>query len=126
MKLINYIFIFSLLITFTSCESLIEETTYKKTAADFFKTEADAQSAITAVYAQFEGYDYFGQYYWMALEAAGGGITSSRVTGESGPIFLKENISTNQMTTHLWQIMYISVAYANNVIENVPQMTNTR
>lgn len=123
MKSIKFIAFFYLLILLPSCESIIQEKLYVKTEDDFFLTETDALAAITAVYAQMYGYESIGRNNWQALEAVGGAFSNSRPSGDLGTLFWKENTSTNQMTTHVWQNFYTIIAYANNVIENVPKMS---
>ncbi|MDD2797360.1 MAG: RagB/SusD family nutrient uptake outer membrane protein [Bacteroidales bacterium] len=121
MKSIKFV-LFLLLAVMTSCESIIQETVYTKTEKNFFLNESDALSAITAVYAQMYGYDSFGRYGWQVLEGAGVGMTNSKPQSDTGAFFWKENTSTNQVSSHIWQNAYTIIAYANNVIENVPGM----
>ncbi|MCE5175566.1 MAG: RagB/SusD family nutrient uptake outer membrane protein [Bacteroidales bacterium] len=106
----------------SSCESIIQETLYVKTEKDAFQTESDALSAITSVYAQMYTYESIGRYNFQVLEASGVGFTNIKPQSDDGAFFWKENTSTNQMSTHIWQNFYTIVAYANNVIENVPKM----
>jgi starch-binding outer membrane protein, SusD/RagB family len=122
MKSIKFTTLFFTLIALSSCESLIEEKNYNKTPDQFYRTEADALASITAVYAQFLGYNSFGDYYWRVLESAGGAVTSPRPLADFGTILKKTNTSTNAATTDMWDAIYYSIRLANNVIENVPPM----
>ena len=122
MKFIKFFVLLVSLVSMGSCESLIEEKIYSKTPENFFLTEADAVSSITAVYAQFLGYNAFSDYYWRVLESASGAVTNPRPLTDLGTILKKTNTSTNAATTDMWDAMYYAIRLSNNVIENVPKM----
>ena len=122
MKSIKFIALFFVLMALSSCESMLEVKSYNKTPDQFYRTEADALASITAVYAQFYGYNSFGDYYWRVLESAGGAVTSPRPLADLGTILKKTNTSTNAATTDMWDAIYYAIRLSNNVIENVPPM----
>ena len=56
----------------TSCESFLEEKVYSSmTPLNFYKTEADAEAALTSVYNAMLAQNGWGRQVWLAAEYPG-------------------------------------------------------
>lgn len=124
--------IFSLL--FSSCDGfLTEKPLDEKTSGQFWKTEADAQSAVNALY--FGGVPYLNNIDvdggWTPKATMWGGIMSGLyvdkrkdrtfTNASEGANF---NIESFDATAQkMWTEFYIGISRANFVIANIPTMT---
>ena len=68
MKLYKYIIGLALLVSSSSCDFLDEEAYEFITPDNFYKTEADANAALTAVYNTFNDEKGFRRYIWMGAD----------------------------------------------------------
>ena len=68
MKLYKYIIGLALLVSSSSCDFLDEEAYEFITPDNFYKTEADANAALTAVYNNFNDDKGFRRYIWMGAD----------------------------------------------------------
>lgn len=139
MKLHNiYISIFCMItlsLVMSSCDSFLkEEPLDEKTAGQFWKTEADAKTAVNALY--FGGVPYLNNIDvdggWTPKATMWGGIMSGLfvdkrkdrtfTTASEGGNF---NIEAFDATAKkLWSEFYIGISRANFVIANIPMMTD--
>lgn len=71
MKLYKYIIGLALLVSSSSCDFLDEEAYEFITPDNFYKTEADANAALTAVYNNFNDDKGFRRYIWMGADFPG-------------------------------------------------------
>lgn len=70
MKLHKYIIGLALLVSSSSCNFLDEEAYEFITPDNFYKTEADANAALTAVYNTFADEKSYRRYIWMGVNPA--------------------------------------------------------
>jgi len=111
-------FVFSIL----SCEILEEEPLNQIGTEFFYKNETDALSALSAAYAQLKNNNgYYRQQFLSNLFAASDFGASSWQHGDfrRGTIVL-----TDPMLTNTWKDIYVAIKDANNVIKNVPEITD--
>lgn len=127
--------IMALSVTMSSCNSFLEENPLdEKTTGQFWKTEADAQTGVNALY--FGGVPYLHNIDvdggWTPKATMWGGIMSGLfvdkrkdrtfTNASEGANF---NIESFDATAQkLWSEFYIGVSRANFVIANVPNMTD--
>lgn len=71
MKLHKYIIGLALLVSSSSCNFLDEEAYEFITPDNFYKTEADANAALTAVYNTFADEKSYRRYIWMGADFPG-------------------------------------------------------
>ncbi|MFC4673304.1 RagB/SusD family nutrient uptake outer membrane protein [Dysgonomonas termitidis] len=133
----TYISIFCMIILsllMSSCDSFLEEKPQdEKTAGQFWKTEADAQSAVNALY--FGGVPYLNNTDvdggWTPKATMWGGVMSGLfvdkrkdrtfTNASEGCNFNIE--SFNSTALKLWHEFYKGISRANFVIANIPTMT---
>jgi hypothetical protein len=116
--LISFLF-FALL---TGCEDqLIEKPVDFLSKANFYRTAADAESAIAATYATLSGNSYF-TIWFMALIEINADYVNGR--GSQANISLYQGLdNTNQTRAFTsYAEMYAGINRANAVIENVPNI----
>lgn len=139
MKLINIfisivgITVISLLMS--SCEGFLDEKPLdEKTSGQFWKTEADAQTAVNALY--FGGVPYLNNIDvdggWTPKATMWGGIMSGLyvdkrkdrtfTNASEGANFNIESFDATSLK--MWTEFYIGISRANFVIANIPTMTN--
>jgi len=119
----------------SSCESFLEENPLdEKTAGQFWKTPADAQTGVNALY--FGGVPYLHNIDvdggWTPKATMWGGVMSGLfVDKRKDRTFTNAsedcnfNIeSFNSTAAKLWSEFYIGVSRANFVIANIPNMTD--
>ena len=120
----KFIYILSLILTagfFTSCESLLDEVDHQGATSveNFYQTDADAEEAIAAVYAQWRSI-YFNDFFLKNLLSddiyAGGGSRGDQTSYEQ----LNEyTFSTqNALITNYFSGLYSIIYRANLVINN--------
>ncbi|WP_372936795.1 RagB/SusD family nutrient uptake outer membrane protein [Mariniphaga sediminis] len=118
MKKQKLIFIISFLFMI-SCEGFLEQEPLSSVNSEnFFKTEADVQASISAVYSQLKSHYaslvfYFGD---ISTEMANNGETNS--TLDRG-----EYTAADGVFRSFWTNMYKTINYANVAIENIPGVT---
>lgn len=142
MKKSKYIFkilgIFALTVTFSSCNSFLDENPKdEKIANNFWKTEADAESGVNSLY--FGGVPYLNDTDvdggWTPKATMWGGIMSglyvdkrkdrALTTASEGCTFTLEAFAngTSSPAFKLWHEFYKGISRANFVLANVPNMT---
>lgn len=138
MKLYKYISILSL-VTFSlwmsSCNSFLEENPLdEKTSGQFWRTPADAQTGVNALY--FGGVPYLHNIDisggWTPKATMWGGImsglfvdkmkNSTFTSASEGAQFNVELFDAASL--RLWSEFYIGISRANFVIANIPTMTD--
>ena len=100
MKLHKYIIGLALLVSSSSCNFLDEEAYEFITPDNFYKTEADANAALTAVYNTFADEKSYRRYIWMGAdfpgEAANANASApSRVEMDNSAIRRANNLLLN-------------------------------
>jgi starch-binding outer membrane protein, SusD/RagB family len=122
-KLIRWIAL-SFLALFTSCEDLLKEEPVAQIATEFFyKSETDALAALTAAYADLKsGNGYYRQLFVSNIFAASDQGTPN--AGRHGNFRAGTITSTDPNLPVMWTEIYVGIKDANNVIANVPAITD--
>ncbi len=125
MKNILHILLFAFSVLLFSCEDLLnEEAEGLISSTDYWQTEDDAVSAIKAAYASAKG-GWEGMSFWQFVVedlgtdiGVGGYFATTSYSGYTGwssttPDFIQWGI---------WTPFWLTINYANNVLDNVPDM----
>ena len=120
----KYFIILFVLIGFTSCEKFLqEEALSTQTTDNFYKTEADAQSAVNAVYAfLYSPYNKsgFDDMPNAMLEMITGQWNNVSQWPETGFYYTLTNSSGSSYTLNFWTNCYRGIESANLVIDKIP------
>ena len=118
-------FLFALigLLIATSCEELLKEEPYNQLGTEFFyQNESDALAALTGAYAQLkDGNGYYRQIWLSNLHAASDQGASS---WQHGAFRTGTVANTDANLPAVWAQIYVAIRDANNVIANVPGISN--
>ena len=118
MKLHKYIIGLALLVSSSSCNFLDEEAYEFITPDNFYKTEADANAALTAVYNTFADEKSYRRYIWMGADFPGEAANANA----SAPSRVEmDNLTwtpTTDFCKNIWQISYSAIRRANNLLLN--------
>lgn len=123
MKNIRYIFTLLILVSFVGCnEDFLEKEPYGAPSNSiFWKTEADAISAVNAIYSNLTNLRQYGRGFYWYINAS-----DDMVTGriKSDPDNIKNfNITGNEgYTNNVWALKYQVIKRCNDVLRNVPDM----
>lgn len=105
------------------CTSCLEETPYGTYSnKTFYKTEADAESALMYAYVPLNYIEYCGRFLFYLGDVTTNQYKSYGKADES-PCFQWEIQPTSDEVLYFWKTAYISLARANSVIDNVSAMT---
>lgn len=121
MKKLKYIAILAGLLTFSSCESwLDEDPKYTLSNVIEFKTEANAQMALTACYGYLSSQGGYGQF-WQAVPvmASGYGWVMTRNDEADKLCSLKAAVDSRGQLDWIWKGMYKTINETNLFIVNV-------
>jgi len=123
MKKIIYIFLG--VFTFSSCTDQNENPASLITTEQFYKTESDAQSAVTSVYnaaLNNGGLTMYNRLFHLAFEImTDDAIAGLRVTNaDVRTISVLAHSTTNDRVDELWRESYVAINRANIVIKRVP------
>lgn len=134
-KYISLFCMFTLSLLISSCDSFLDEEPLNKKSSDqFWKTKADAESGVNALY--FGGVPYLNNTDvdggWTPKATMWGGIMSGLyvdkrkdrtfTTASEGGNFNIEAFDATAMK--LWHEFYKGISRANFVIANIPTMTS--
>ena len=123
MKLYKYIIGLALLVSSSSCDFLDEEAYEFITPDNFYKTEADANAALTAVYNNFNDDKGFRRYIWMGADFPG----EAAYANASAPSRVEmDNLTwtpTTDFCKNIWQISYSTIRRANNLLLNIDKIS---
>ena len=90
------------------------------TNTNFWKNESDALSGANAMYAEFDDENFYGRGYWWFINASDDMVTG-RVKAEGDNIKdFNSNFIGGSYTEGQWQMRYIVIKRANDVIKHVP------
>jgi hypothetical protein len=107
------------IIILSSCENFLTETPRSSVGGEnFFKTEADADVSISAIYSSIKGHYTFNAWYFgdISTEIANNGETSASLdNGEYTP--------ADPSFRDFWTQMYRTINYANVAITNIPNIS---
>lgn len=122
MKLYNYIIGIALLASTSSCDFLTEEAYEFITPDNFYKTEADANAALTSVYNCFNDDKGFRRYIWMGGDFPG----EAAYANASAPSRVEmDNLTwtpTTDFCKNIWQQSYTAIRRANNLLLNIDKI----
>lgn len=108
--------LFSTLVTMPGCKKFLEVAPKSNISDEnYFKTSADATTALNAVYSALEGiYNYYSWYFGdvAADEATNGSLT--------GGLYALDYSITNSAIQGFWRAAYQGINFANLVIRYVP------
>lgn len=124
MNLKKYIYgAFVLSAILSSCQKLEEKPYGLVNTGSFYKTEADANSALAYAYAILPEVGYYSRGYYIITELPTENLTQKGDAGVSN--FELDEIRTtpnNSDLDNLWTYLYRGIARANSVIKNVPNV----
>ena len=120
-KYIYSAFVFATVLS--SCQKLEEKPYGLVNTNSFYKTEADANSALAYAYAILPEVGYYSRGYYIITELPTENLTQKGDAGVSN--FELDEIRTtsaNSDLDNLWTYLYRGIARANSVIANVPNV----
>lgn len=119
MKLHNYIIGLALLLATSSCDFLNEEAYEFITPDNFYKTEADANAALTAIYNKFNDEKGYKRYIWMGADFPG----EAAYANASAPSRVEmDNLTwtpTTDFCKNIWQVSYEAIRRSNNLLQKI-------
>lgn len=119
--------IFLSIISLTGCESFLEEKVYSSmTPLNFYKTEADAEAALTSVYNAMIAQDAWGRQVWLAAEYPGEAAWPNN-SGEAWRTEMDQLSWTTSSTgfPQIWGQLYRMINRANTVLQRMEQVNFT-
>ncbi|MEB0260087.1 MULTISPECIES: RagB/SusD family nutrient uptake outer membrane protein [unclassified Mucilaginibacter] len=122
MKNLKYIALIVAATSFTACKKQLEEKPYGfLSTANFYKTEADANSALIYAYSILPDLDYYARNFITLTEAPTEDIEIA--AGKSADNVLLDKLSVSPVNASLrpgFQLPYVGINRANLVITYVP------
>ncbi|WP_437921681.1 RagB/SusD family nutrient uptake outer membrane protein [Sphingobacterium sp. LRF_L2] len=122
----KFLYLFLLIITFSSCDSFLDkEPLHQYNNEDFFTSQENANAGVIGMYRTMTSSFTFGQTMIIVPEFSAGHVSHSA----SYPEY--ENFKTHQVTAinpwiaNVWQGVYATINAANNIIQRVPAMEGT-
>ena len=126
MKIKKYFIIFLSVFSLNSChdEFLKEKVHSSMTPLNFYKTEADAEAALTSVYNAMLAQNGWGRQVWLAAEYPGEASWPNN-SGEAWRTELDQYTWTTSSTgfAQIWGQLYKMISRANTVLYNIDQVT---
>lgn len=129
MKKLQYIIIWTIILGFVSCDSLLEEEPDSFISPGrFYNTEADATAAINSVYDNLGNLYGGDNYMWVATEfgtddsKAGPGVNNAAIL----QIDNYTHSSVNDRLDQIWRVSYSGINRANTVLDRIPLITNIK
>lgn len=118
----NFITLLTILCCFSSCKDFLEREPLDQLTEDtFYKTEADANSALLAAYTPLQDIDWTGKG-WMMLEVPSDNGQPGGTDPEFSPI---DNFTVNGDTPPVgatWAVRYKGITHANVILSKLPEM----
>lgn len=120
-KIIYSAFVFTAVLG--SCGKLEEKPYGLVNTGSFYKTEADANSALVYAYAILPEVGYYSRGYYIITELPTENLTQKGDAGVSNfELDELRTTPTNSDLDNLWTYLYRGIARANSVIFNVPNV----
>lgn len=120
-RILNIILICTALLSFNSC---LDETPYGTYSNQtFYKTAADAESALCYAYVPLNYVDYLGRFLFYLGDVPTNQYKSYGKADES-PMFQWDITATSDEIIYFFKNAYVSLARANSVFDNVSKMQN--
>jgi hypothetical protein len=126
MKRFNYILIALMSVTAVSCKKALIEKPYGfLSTTNFYKTEADANSALIYAYSILPDLDYYSRNFITLTETPTEDI--SIASGKSADEVLLDNLTftaTNSVIDPAYQFPYVGINRCNLILKYVPAITS--
>lgn len=129
-KILKYIFLFTAVVNFTSCEDFLDEKPKSAIGAEqFFATKADAISAVNNLYRNgFPSLYNAGSAYMGPTIMYGGymsGLFDNQYKGQERFVQDAQNLNVDPVADNgyllsVWQNCYIGISRANAAVKNIP------
>jgi starch-binding outer membrane protein, SusD/RagB family len=111
-------------VLFTSCKKALTETPHSfLTPTNFYKTAADATSALNGVFSPLQAQTYYQRTVYIISEVSGDGFYPNPISGDRGDLYTGAQSATNGEVANWWTNIYILIKNANSLIANVPGIT---
>jgi len=122
--MLKYSLYFFIIITLVSCDDFLDKKPVDQIAAEaYFTDEASAESAVRAIYRSMESPYYYGQSMIIVPEFAAGHVAHVSNLPEYVNFQQNDIRIDNPWVLNIWSGSYSIINAANNVIEQVPQIT---
>jgi starch-binding outer membrane protein, SusD/RagB family len=111
-------------IFFPSCKKALTETPHSfLTPTNFYKTAADATSALNGVFSPLQAQTYYQRTVYIISEVSGDAFYPNPISGDRGDLYRGAQSATNGEVANWWTNIYILIKNANSLIANVPGIT---
>lgn len=115
-----FIPLFALMVTATSCNSLLQEDPkYTINGQTLFESESDAQLALNGCYGYLTVYDTYGQAFWEVQEGASGLFWAKTDASIQDELASLKVLPNNSLTTMSWRGFYVAIANCNLFLSNL-------
>ena len=124
--ILKYISVVSVVFTIAACTKKLDIVPEgSPSSANFWVTESDAIKASNAMYEKFDDEDFYGRGYWWFINASDDMVTGRvKAQGDNIKNFNSTFIG-GAYTEGQWQLRYITIKRANDVITHLPDMKIT-
>lgn len=121
MKKLLFILSGCTLLGLASCKKQLDEQAHSFLTPDnFYKTAADATSAINGVFSVLQDQKYYQRTVYIISEVSGDFFYPNPISGDRGDIYSGTFTATNGEITNWWVNSYKMIKNANDVITYVP------
>ena len=104
-----------------SCKKALTETPHSfLTPSNFYKTAADATSALNGVFSPLQAQTYYQRTVYIISEVSGDAFYPNPISGDRGDLYSGAQTETNGEVTNWWTNSYKLIKNANDVITYVP------
>jgi hypothetical protein len=111
-------------ITMVSCEKFLEEKPYDFIGnANFYKTEGDANAALNGAFGALQPQQYFGRTSWLVTELTGDLLRVNATLADRDNLYGQTFDPSNGEIGNWWNSSYNLINRANDVINNVPNIS---
>jgi hypothetical protein len=108
-------------ILFTSCKKALTETPHSFLTPDnYYKTAADATSALNGAFSPLQAQTYYQRTVYIISEVSGDAFYPNPISGDRGDLYMGTYTGTNGEVTNWWTNSYKLIKNANDVITYVP------
>jgi hypothetical protein len=120
----KYSLYFLIVISLFACDDFLDKKPVDQIAADvYFTDEASAESAVRAIYRAMESPYYYGQSLITVPEFAAGHVAHVSNLPEYTNFETNNIRIDNPWVLNIWSSAYSIINAANNVVDQVPQIT---
>ncbi|MGL5016290.1 MAG: RagB/SusD family nutrient uptake outer membrane protein [Bacteroidales bacterium] len=121
MRKIYISLLFSMVLSTSCSDMLVEDPNYIVYGKNLFQRESDAQLALNGCYGYLTGWDAYGQAYWEVQEGASGlfwGQTNNSIQDELASMSVMTN---NQLPLMSWRGFYTIISNCNLFLYNLEE-----